>query len=428
MAMAATGYLGYTYTFIFGRFGGLQTDMTLKTRIALALILLALAGALVAAFLLSGGAETPQLKEVKAFRQDIRVMVSTNGVIEPTDRSDIYAPLDGFVTSIMKREGDELRQGDILIRLNSEQTRNALSQARAALLGARRQERVVAGGPSKEEVAEVESSISETRLQLEQIEKDLRVEESLLAKEATTRMAVENVRKERDRLRLRAESLDRKRRDLATRYSSDDKEWERGRVRELANEATSLETQLKGEIVAATETGVVYSLAVKEGAYVTRGQLLAQVYRPGKIRLRAYVDEPDLGRIRKGQQVLIEWDGMPEKQWDGTVESTAEQVVALNNRSVGHVLCSINGAPQGLMPNLNVTVDIITDKKPGALMLPRSAVINRDGKPSVLIPQAGALVARPVQLGLRTPEEVEILDGVRQGESVLLTPGDVPSK
>lgn len=402
--------------------------MTLKTRIVLALVLLVVAGALVAAFLLSGGSEAPQLKEVKASRQDISVTVSTNGVIEPTDRSDIYAPLDGFVTSILKQEGDEIRRGDILIRLNSEQTRNALSQARAALLGARRQERVVAVGPSKEEVAEVESSISESRLQLEQVEKDLRVEEALLAKEATTRMAVENLRKERERLRLRAESLDRKRRDLEARYSSEDKEWERDRVRELAKEAASLEMQLKGEAVAAPEPGVVYSLAVKEGAYVTKGQLLVQVYRPGRIRLRAYVDEPDLGRIRKGQQVLVEWDGMPDGQWPGTVESTAEQVVALNNRSVGHVLCSIDGGPQGLLPNLNVTVDIVTDKKPGALMLPRSAVINRDGKPSVLVPQPTGLVARPVQLGLRTPEEVEILDGVQPGESVILNPGDVPSK
>ena len=68
-----------------------------------------------------------------------------------------------------------------------------------------------------------------------------------------------------------------------------------------------LEQQIKMESVLAPETGLIYSLSVKQGSYVTDGQLLAQIYEPGKVRLRAYVDEPDLGKIESRQPVVIKW-------------------------------------------------------------------------------------------------------------------------
>jgi HlyD family secretion protein len=372
--------------------------------------------------------DAPTFATAKAERREIRVLVSTNGIIEPADRSEIYAPIDGFVTSIQKKEGVEISQGQPLLQLHSEQLRTALLEANAALLAAKRQARAVEIGPSKEEIADVDASIAETALQLEQQNKDLAAEEALYTKQATTRMAVENLRKQRNLLQLRLDSLKQKRQDLETRYSAEDKIWEQDRVAELTKQVNSLKRQLLAESVAASRSGLIFSLQVKQGSFVSKGQLLARIYKPGKVLLRAYVDEPDLGRIRKGQQARIEWDGMPNQHWTGVVEKPAEQVVAMSNRSVGEVLCSIEGGPPGLIPNLNVRVEITTERKANALVVPRNAVFNREGKPSVLAPEGKRTTVKPVELGLATPEEIEILRGIIDGDLVILNPAETNSK
>jgi multidrug efflux pump subunit AcrA (membrane-fusion protein) len=213
--------------------------MTLKKSALVALVLVVLGIAAVVLSLVSSQPDSPSFVTAKAARHDIRLVVSTNGIIEPVDRSEIYAPLDGFVTSIQKKEGSEILHGQLLLRLQSDQVRSALAEANAALLGAKRQARTVEMGPSREELTELDSSIAETALQLNHQNKDLAVEESLFAKQATPRMSVENLRKQGNLLQLRLDSLKQKKQDLLARYSTEDKELEKSRISELTKQAES---------------------------------------------------------------------------------------------------------------------------------------------------------------------------------------------
>ncbi len=399
--------------------------MAHKNRILIALSALVILGLLSIYFFLIRGSDTPQMKTAKAVRGEIRAVINTNGIIEPVDRGEVFAPIDAFVAAITKQEGSEIEKGRLLVRLESQELKTALAEAKAALLQARRQAHAVTSGPPKEEVAAVESSIAECRLQLDQLKKDLQTEESLLSKQATTRMAVENLQKQLAVRQLQLESLQQKKKDLEGRYSADEKAWEQDKVSEMIRQVALLEQQLQMESVTAPSSGIIYSIPVKPAAYVTKGQLLAQIYQPGKIRLRAYVDEPDLGRVQKGQQALIEWDGMPGKQWHAVVDKPAEEVVALNNRSVGNVICSVEGEPKELIPNLNVKVEITTDYKADAIVVPRSALFSTGGTLSVLISEGARTIRRSVDVGLSTSDKIEIVHGVNAGDSIVLNPGEI---
>ena len=373
---------------------------------------------------LTGEREAPAFLTARAARQEIRMTVSTNGVIEPVERSEVYAPVDGRVTRIAVREGEEIAAGQLLMELESDQIRTALSEANIALLEARRQEKAVLSGPPKDEIAALDAAINEAALQLEETEKDLKAEEALLARGAVARVAVDALRKQRDQLRMSVDGRKRQKQELLGRYSSEEKQWENDKVRELADQARFLERQRLLETIASSRSGRVYSLEVKPGAYVTRGQLLAKINQPGKIRLRAYLDEPDLGRVTKGQLVEITWDGLPNRKWTGAVEQPAEQVVAMDNRTVGHVICSIESSPEELIPNLNVKVEITTMHKQDAIVVPRSAVFSPDGIRSVRIFDGKTAITRPVVPGVVTTEEIEILEGVSEGDEVILNPLD----
>jgi HlyD family secretion protein len=374
---------------------------------------------------LSQCSDPQQISTATAEMREIKVIANTNGIIEPTDSIGIYAPIDGFVKTIHCSEGSEVTRGQPLMRLDAPQTRISLAEAKASLLEARRQARVVVAGPPKEEQDSLEASITECALQLQQVAGDLTTEEALYKKGAASKEAVDRLKNQQELLEIRAEALKQKKENLKTRYSEDEKKWEQDKVEELANQVKLLENQIKDETVAAPQSGLLYSLLVKPGSFVTQGQLLAQVYKPGQVQLRAYVDEPDLGRIRKGQPVTIAWDGMPDRQWTGTVETPAERVVAQNNRSVGHVLCSISGDAKELIPDINVKVAITIAMKPDALMVPRSAVFSHEGKSAVLILNETQTINKPVEVGLVTNDEIEILQGIEAGASVVTNPDEI---
>ncbi|MDR0843575.1 MAG: HlyD family efflux transporter periplasmic adaptor subunit [Acidobacteriota bacterium] len=396
-----------------------------KLRITLVTVVVLL-GVLAVVFLTRDRA-IPSFLTTPAARQEIRMTVSTNGVIEPIERSEVYAPIDGRVTRIPVQEGEGISAGQFLMELESEQIRTALAEANTALLEARRQEKSVLVGPPKDEIAAIDAAIDEAALQLAETGKDLQTEEALFAKGAVARVAVDSLRKQRDQLQLRIDGQKLQKKELLARYSPEEKQWERDKVRELTNQAQFLEQQRRLETVTAPKSGLVYSLEVKPGAYVTRGQLLAQINQPGKIRLRAYVDEPDLGRVAKGQSVIITWDGLPDRQWKGVVERPAEQVVATNNRTIGYVLCSIEGETdelKELIPNLNVKVEITTAHKADVVVVPRSAVFSPDGKQSVMLFDGKVAVTKAVTPGIVTTEDIEILEGVSAGDPVVANPLD----
>jgi len=398
--------------------------MASKTRILIPLLVVILLCAVFAIYFWSRGSQQPQYATAKAIRKEIRIVVSTNGIIEPADRSEIYAPINAFVARIPNQEGSDIAQGGLLMQLESKELRTALAEARAALLQQKRQARAVMTGPLKEEISKLDASIAECEMQLEQQQEDLRIEESLYQKGAASRTAVEKLQRQRDLLQIRLDGFQQQKRDIQQRYSAEEKEWEQDKVSELAKQVNLLEQQLKMESIFAPKSGLIYSLSVKPGSYVTNGQVLAQIYEPGKIRLRAYVDEPDLGKIEAKQPVVIEWDGLPGRQWTGIVDKLAKQVVALDNRSVGHILCSIEGDPKELIPNLNVDIEITTAVKENALVVPRSSVFNDDGEPSVLIAELDRTIAKPVTMGLVTSQEIEILGGLNEGDSIILYPAE----
>ena len=95
------------------------------------------------------------------------------------------------------------------------------------------------------------------------------------------------------------------------------------------------------------------------------------------VRVRAFVDEPDLGLLEPNQNVSVTWDAKPSRTWTGHTEEVPKQVVARGMRSVGEVLCSVDNDHLDLLPNTNVQVQIMVRERRGALVVPRAAVLRR---------------------------------------------------
>lgn len=164
---------------------------------------------------------------------------------------------------------------------------------------------------------------------------------------------------------------------------------------------------------------------VQEGDEVRAGFPFMQVVNPGRMQVRARVNQADIEELREGQSVHIGLDAYPGLSFTGKIESIA--AVAQTSAFSGKartlvVLFSINGTDAKLMPDLSAAVDIELDRHPGALVAPRDAVVAENGKHFVLVKSGSSYDKREVQVGAANDVEQVIVSGVEKGAVLLRNP------
>ena len=180
------------------------------------------------------------------------------------------------------------------------------------------------------------------------------------------------------------------------------------------------EDALGKSIVRAPFDGVVYFLPVKQGAFVQAGDMLLQEADLSHVLVRAFVDEPDIGRLQVGQKVEVTWDAVPGRTWTGTVSTVPSTVRLRLNRNVGEATCTVDNLDLRLLPNVNVGITIVVAQHENALTLQRDALHADDSKPYVFQIVDDHLKRQPVEISLTNLTRVEITSGLSEGASVAL--------
>ena len=179
-------------------------------------------------------------------------------------------------------------------------------------------------------------------------------------------------------------------------------------------------------VIRAPFDGIVYSLPVRQGAYVNPGDLVLQEADLSKVLVRSFVDEPDVARLAPGETIEVTWDAMPGQVWKGSVSAVPAAVKLHGTRNVGETTCVVANRDFKLLPNINVGVTIVTAQHDNALTVPREALRLDDGTPYVYQVANNQLFRRNVQTAISNLTQAEITSGVAEGTVVAL--GSVNSK
>jgi len=361
------------------------------------------------------------VRTAKVERQDIHAGVVTNGKAEPILYREVRAEVEGEVTSLLVREGDQIRQGQKLVELNQTQLQSELEQARAELADAEQALHLLRQGGTTAQVNELKSQLENARRERDQAAKLAVENERLVEKGAVARVELEQSRARLAKAESDLSVLEQK---WEHRYDSEELKRSDARVGAAKAALALAESHRSATTVVAPFDGVAYSIPIRNHDHVNRGDVLARVGELGRIRVRVFVDEPDLGRVAAGQPVLITWDGLPGRQWQGVVERLPAEVKELGSRTVGEVHCTVENPSGELLPNMNLNVEIVTESKKGVLGLPREAVIGDDSARFVYLVRDGTLSRQTVKTGILSPTRAEILEGLQEGDEAALT-GDV---
>ena len=94
---------------------------------------------------------------------------------------------------------------------------------------------------------------------------------------------------------------------------------------------------IKNTNIRAPFPGTVYQIPVKQGSFVPGGELLVQVANLEHLQVRAFVDEPEIGRLSKGEEVAVTWDATPGRTWQGELTRVPTVVTMVGTRTVGEI-------------------------------------------------------------------------------------------
>ena len=312
-----------------------------------------------------------------------------------------------------------------------------LAETRGKLLQAQDDLRAASRGGRPDQAAKVTGDLDSAQKELHRQQTNHEALVHLMAQQAATKeelatndLALTKAQAEVARLTAVKQEFER-----SVRLESDRAALE---VQQLKNQVAALEQKVQQGRITAPANGSLYalgrdtaSLPLKTGDYVRVGDLLVEMADLHRVRVRAFIDEPDLGGLEVDEPVRITWDALPNKTWVGRTETIPKQVVQRNTRSVGELLCSVNNDNLQLLPNTNVNVRINSKERLGVLSVPRGAVEAEGGRRYVFVVRSNqlgvgrsTLEKREIHVGIADATNYEVVSGLHEGELVAL-PGDV---
>ena len=361
--------------------------------------------------------EPPEVPFAKVKRETLVSTLQSNGKVEPLRYATVHVDTAGLVAELPVKEGQRVAQGAELSKLSVPGLGAQLAAAEVHVEQARAELEVIERGGRRTELADIDANLARARLDREAEQREYNALHRLEEKQAATREEAEEARGKLRLTELEIEALEHKRTVLV---GSTDRTVAEARLREAETEVRLAERRMADTVVRAPMAGVVYSLPVRLGTYLNAGDPVANIGVLDRLRVRIYIDEPELGRVAVGLPVNITWDASPGKSWQGTVEHLPTQIQPLGTRQVGEVLCTIENPMRELVPGTNVNAEIRASVVAGALTIPKEALRRDANGTGVFALTSGAVHWRPVKAGSTSISRVQVLEGVTEGDSVAL--------
>jgi HlyD family secretion protein len=375
---------------------------------------------------LSGRRSTARVAVADVVRESLSSVVSTNGKVEPVMPRSFRAGFSTFVDRVFAVEGQQVKRGQKLFSLDDTEVQADLAQARADLAAQEEALRVAKAGGHASQVAKAAADLAKAKASRDQLRRDNDALTKLVAEKAATPEELELNRLQMAQAEVDVQSLEKIKQTVDQQAQLDV-----GRISLLVDHARASIQDLEGRLESAHGVapfdGTLYSLPIRVGDFVKAGDLLAELADLHKVRIRAFIDEPELGQIDVNQPVEIFWDAHPDRVWNGKTEILPKQVVTRGARSVGELICSVTNDRLDLLPNTTVDVRIHVSERPMTLVVPRGAVFIEGGKRYVFRVEGDRLHRRDIQVGIANPTKIEVRSGLSEGDVVAL-PGEVSLK
>lgn len=387
---------------------------------------------------------TPSVTEVDVIRATTPAVPSEDGTFSARGyivahrRINVNSKVTGRVAWIGVEKGERVKQGQILVRLENDEFQAQVQQAEGALANAQAFLQQLEAGPRPEEVRRAEHSLEQARVSMLNDEATLGRTSRLVSEGVLPREALENGRAKFDGSKEQVQYLEQSLQLIKNGSRAEEVARAKGSLLQTEGQLAFAKSQLEATIIRAPISGTILERTAEKGELVTaqyasgaedgpQGSVVA-IADLHDLRVSLDIPQTEFSRLRLGQKTLITVDAFPDRSYDGrTVEVSPE---ADSQKATVTVRVQIVHPDSHLRPQMNAVVkflaepDRVKKAKPlpaaGAVLVPATAVFERDHQPSVVISAHQMAQVRKVKVLQQEPEGTLVL-GVLSGDKVVLS-------
>jgi HlyD family secretion protein len=417
--------------------------------------------------------------------RNVTLRIKASGKVVPFQTVNLSPKTSGLLVELLVEQGDTVKQGQIIARMDNADLQAQLIQARANLAKAEAQLAQARAGSRPEEISQARARLAQAEAQLAQARAGNRPEEieqaraQVEAAQAKVNLTSSRVQRNRQLYQQGAISQDTldeviaddrsataslkeaqrrvsllesgtRSEEIAQRQAAVAearqalRQLEKGsRPEEIASseasvaaaagELKAVQVKLEDTIIRAPFAGVITQKYATEGAFVTpttsasstasaTSSSIVAIARG--LEVLAQVPEVDIGQIKVGQQVEIVADSFPDQVFKGRVRLISPEAVVEQNVTSFQVRIALVTGQNELRSGMNVDLTVLGEAVQDALLVPTAAIVtDRQGQTGVLIPnQQNEAEFRPVKIGSAVQDQTQIVSGLNEGDHVFLSP------
>lgn len=382
-------------------------------------------------------------------QRDLDVRISASGSVVPRQTVNLSPKTAGRIAELYVEQGDRVKQGQVIARMENADVAAQLIQARANVAQTKARLAELRAGTRTEEIAQAKSNLTQIKTQVAQAStradlarERVRRNQSLMAQGAISADRLDEIiNDERSTIaalegaRAGVQQASERLEQLRNGTRPEQVAQARAQVDEAVGRVRAYEVQWSDSFVRAPFAGIITQKYATAGAFVTPTTTASSTTSATStsiialaqgLEVLAKVPEVDIRQIRPGQQVEIVADAYTDQTFKGTVRLVAPEAVVEQNVTSFQVRVAITSGLNTLRSGMNVSLSFLGSPIRAALVVPTVALVTRDGQSGVLVPgEDRKPTFHPVTLGPTVGDRTQIFKGVRPGERVFVDlPGD----
>jgi HlyD family secretion protein len=329
-------------------------------------------------------------------------------------------------------KGTKVKEGQVLVRLEDDEYRAQLQQAKGQLANLQARLAEMTNGSRPEEVAGAAANLNVAKTDLENARVTLDRTKNLTAAKVMSTQALDDAQARYDSAIAKVASLQKVFELVRLGPRVEQMDAVRGQIEQARGAVAFAETQLSNTVIRAPVSGTILERAVEKGEFVTTsfvGDKGAKGYvvslaNLNDLQVELDISQNDFAKLGSRQRGVVTTDAFPDRKYEGFIEEISPE--ANRQKATVQIKVRVAKPDEFLRPEMNANVAFVSDEKPNAgsapskpvIVVPSSAVREN----AVFVALGGKAVRRPVKMGAATSQGVRIDDGLVGGEDLIVTP------
>ena len=360
------------------------------------------------------------------------VVLNATGYVIAAHKIQVAAKVVGKVAWIGVEKGDKVKEGQVIVRLEDDEYRAQLQQARGQLMNLQARLAELENGSRPEEIAAGKANVEQAQADLVNAKVNLDRTAQLQREGVLPKSNLDDAQARYDSAQARVNSLQKTFELVRIGPRKEVVDAVRGQIEQVQGIVAFMQTQLNNTVIKAPVTGTILERVVERGEFVTtsfvgeRGAkgFVVSLADLNDLRVELDISQNDFNKLGPKQRGVITVDAYPDKKWDGIIDEISPE--ANRQKATVQVKVKVLNPDELLRPEMNASVAFLSEEK--------RAVSAQAGKPVVFIPPSTVrsdkvyivvgekVVERSIKTSGNTPQGLRVEDGLIGGEDLVVNP------